>query len=61
MKIKNRLTRTKDEPDFSSYVTFGQALEECPVSVENKKVPLVVEYCVKSIEELGLDVEGIYR
>ena len=36
-KLKRTLTRREnDEPDFSSYVTFGQPLEDCPVSHENK-------------------------
>ena len=62
-RIRRVLTgqRNGDEPDSSSFVTFGQPLEECPVSADNKRVPLVVEFCVREVEENGLDVEGIYR
>ena len=36
-KLKRTLTRREnDEPDFSSFVTFRQPLEDCPVSPENK-------------------------
>ena len=27
----------------------------------SQRVPLVVEFCVREVEEHGLDVEGIYR
>ncbi len=35
-KYRVQRGRTKDEPDFSSFITFGQPLEDCPVSLENK-------------------------
>lgn len=60
-KFRRAINRDKDEPDFSSFVTFGQPLEACPVSPDNKRVPLVVECCVEELERLGLEVEGIYR
>lgn len=41
--------------------TFCIPIEECVMSSEIKFVPLLVEKCVKVIEELGLEVEGIYR
>jgi len=66
-----------DEPDSSSYITFGIDLEQCPASIENKVcsrcvvevvytcwlqlVPLVVEFIIHHIEDHGLDSEGLYR
>ena len=37
-RLKKTLTRSKDsdEPDSSSFATFGQLLSVCPVSHENK-------------------------
>ena len=60
-KLKRAFTRDTDEPDFSSFVTFGHPLEDCPVSPDNKRVPLVVESCVEEVEKIGLEVEGLYR
>jgi len=36
-----------DEPDSSSYITFGVDLEQCPASIENKVgVCKVCSYCI---------------
>ncbi len=37
-KLRKTITRTRDTegPDSSSFTTFGQPLELCPVSMENK-------------------------
>lgn len=32
-----------------------------PGCLSFQRVPLVVEFCVKEMEEHGLEVEGIYR
>ncbi|KAL5497395.1 hypothetical protein EMCRGX_G013860 [Ephydatia muelleri] len=59
---RGRGSGKSEEVDSStSYLTFGQPLEECPASEENKKVPLVVEYCIREVERNGLKAEGIYR
>lgn len=39
---------------------FGSSLSD-RCKFENRKVPLIVEECVKEVELRGLDYEGIYR
>lgn len=39
---------------------FGSDLSE-RVLFENRKVPLIVDECIKAVESRGLDYEGIYR
>lgn len=41
--------------------SIGVALESCPPSTENPKVPWIVAHCCSIIEARGLDVLGIYR
>ena len=40
--------------------TFGGLLEE-QVKKENRKIPILVEICLRVVEEKGLQVPGIYR
>ncbi|XP_069194970.1 rho GTPase-activating protein 21 isoform X5 [Procambarus clarkii] len=41
--------------------TIGVCLEDCPPSLENEYVPLLVALCVGVVEGRGLQTQGIYR
>ncbi|XP_053654550.2 uncharacterized protein RhoGAP19D isoform X4 [Cherax quadricarinatus] len=41
--------------------TIGVCLEECPPSLENEYVPLLVALCINVVESRGLQTQGIYR
>ncbi|XP_042207137.1 rho GTPase-activating protein 21-B-like isoform X2 [Homarus americanus] len=41
--------------------TIGVCLEDCPQSLENEFVPLLVALCVGVVESRGLQTQGIYR
>ncbi|KAM4717663.1 rho GTPase-activating protein 23 isoform 7-T7 [Anableps anableps] len=40
---------------------FGVRLEECQPGVNNKFIPMIVEFCCGLVEEMGLEYTGIYR
>ncbi|XP_023205323.1 rho GTPase-activating protein 23 isoform X3 [Xiphophorus maculatus] len=40
---------------------FGVRLEECQPGINNKFVPMIVEFCCGLVEEMGLEYTGIYR
>ncbi|KAF7225881.1 transcript variant X3 [Nothobranchius furzeri] len=40
---------------------FGVRLEECHPGVNNKFIPVIVEFCCGLVEEMGLEYTGIYR
>ncbi|XP_065564401.1 rho GTPase-activating protein 21-B-like [Artemia franciscana] len=41
--------------------SFDTPLELCPMSCDNRGIPLLVDLCVRLVEARGLDVVGIYR
>ena len=59
-KMKSKLfTRRESEALFEPI--FANSITKCAHARENEKVPLLVEMCVKEIEERGLESDGIYR
>ena len=59
-KMKSKLfTRRESEVLFEPI--FASSIAKCARSRENEKVPLLVEMCVKEIEERALESDGIYR
>uniref|UniRef100_A0A087X8B3 Rho GTPase activating protein 23 n=1 Tax=Poecilia formosa TaxID=48698 RepID=A0A087X8B3_POEFO len=40
---------------------FGVRLEECQPGINNKFVPMIIEFCCGLVEEMGLEYTGIYR
>ncbi|XP_038151756.1 rho GTPase-activating protein 23 isoform X3 [Cyprinodon tularosa] len=49
------------KPKKSGPKAFGVRLEECQPGVNNKFIPLIVEFCCGLVEEMGLEYTGIYR
>ncbi|XP_045115662.1 rho GTPase-activating protein 21-B-like isoform X5 [Portunus trituberculatus] len=48
-------------PTLPEGATIGVCLEDCPQSLENEFVPLLVALCVGVVESRGLQTQGIYR
>lgn len=40
---------------------FGVRLEDCQPGLNNKFIPLIVEFCCGLVEDMGLEYTGIYR
>lgn len=57
-RIKRTLTRQRDseEPDYSSFTTFNQPLQDCPVSPENKVCSYMYIYTYIPMKSMSLSV-----
>uniref|UniRef100_A0AAV2KDF5 Rho GTPase-activating protein 23 n=1 Tax=Knipowitschia caucasica TaxID=637954 RepID=A0AAV2KDF5_KNICA len=49
------------KPKKAGPKAFGVRLEDCQPGVNNKFIPLIVEFCCGLVEEMGLEYTGIYR
>ena len=60
-KMKSRLNFVRKESDSSLEPIFSPCISRCTPARGNEKVPLLVEMCVREIEDRALESEGIYR
>ena len=60
-KMKSRLNFTRRDSETSLEPIFCPDISRCVRAHENDKVPLLVEMCIKEIEDRALESEGIYR
>ena len=59
-KMKSKLFMRRESEVLFEPI-FANSIIRCARARENEKVPLLVEMCVKEIEERALESEGIYR